>query len=205
MGEEKLTGEEVVQITFNSFPDSLNQSQQGQQMETVFFFRLRRSAWSGDSGGRGKEGGLKRKKDTKFLYCFVCFAQMKDPRVKFVSFLFFSFLFFSFLFFSFLFFSFLFFSFLFFSFLFFSSCLFSFFFFKFFSHTFLLRRGYVQKSVVLVTKRGYVGLYKKLIRTVGASFFSSFDHVDDPHSGCDLLLACYNNILDWFVFFLLCL
>tara|TARA_R110002050_G_scaffold170977_5_gene302948 strand:+ start:830 stop:1384 length:555 start_codon:yes stop_codon:yes gene_type:complete len=62
------------------------------------------------------------------------------------------------------------------------------------------KRGYLQKSLVLITKRPYIGLYKKVVKNIGHHFFE-FDHAApeaDGDTGSELLQTCFNNILRWY-------
>jgi hypothetical protein len=63
------------------------------------------------------------------------------------------------------------------------------------------RRGYLQKSLVLISRYPFVALFKKVIRLAAEDYFNQFDHVINSYAGTELLESCYCNISKWFSFF----
>ena len=61
------------------------------------------------------------------------------------------------------------------------------------------RRGYLQKSLVLLSRFPFVSLFKSVVRVVAEVFFDQFDHVTHPHAGSDLIEAVFLNIMKWCV------
>jgi hypothetical protein len=59
------------------------------------------------------------------------------------------------------------------------------------------RRGYLQKSLVLLSRYPFVSLFKSVVRVVAEVFFDQFDHVANAHAADDLLEAVYHNMAKW--------